>query len=107
MPIYPYYCNDCGLQKDALQKISDPPLTECPSCASPNFLRQLTAAGFQLKGSGWYATDFKHSKAANNPEKPAKETGRDGDNSPSSDNKITDKSKSPGTDTTPSASSST
>jgi len=59
MPIYAYKCESCGHAKDILQKMSDVPLTKCPSCGSPSFNKQLTAAGFQLKGSGWYATDFK------------------------------------------------
>ncbi|MCJ0765088.1 FmdB family zinc ribbon protein [Variovorax terrae] len=59
MPIYAYKCESCGLTKDVLQKISDAPLTDCPACGQSSFRKQLTAAGFQLKGSGWYATDFK------------------------------------------------
>lgn len=59
MPIYAYKCASCGFAKDALQKISDAPLTDCPACGESAFRKQLTAAGFQLKGSGWYATDFK------------------------------------------------
>ena len=59
MPIYAYKCESCGFAKDVLQKMSDAPLTECPECHAPAFKKQLTAAGFQLKGSGWYATDFK------------------------------------------------
>ena len=59
MPIYAYKCGSCGHAKDVLQKISDDPLTDCPACGQPSFSKQLTAAGFQLKGSGWYATDFK------------------------------------------------
>jgi len=59
MPIYAYKCASCGHAKDVLQKISDPALTECPACGKAAFSKQLTAAGFQLKGSGWYATDFK------------------------------------------------
>ncbi|WLI89541.1 zinc ribbon domain-containing protein [Massilia sp. R2A-15] len=59
MPIYAYRCDECGFAKDVLQKISDPVLTVCPSCAKPAFKKQLTAAGFQLKGTGWYATDFR------------------------------------------------
>jgi putative FmdB family regulatory protein len=59
MPIYAYRCEACGFSKDALQKISDAPLTDCPSCGKPEFKKQLTAAGFQLKGSGWYVTDFR------------------------------------------------
>ena len=59
MPIYAYKCESCGHAKDVLQKISDAPLTECPACGKPTFHKQLTAAGFQLKGSGWYVTDFR------------------------------------------------
>ena len=59
MPIYAYKCESCGFAKDVLQKMSDAPLEVCPTCAQPAFKKQLTAAGFQLKGSGWYATDFK------------------------------------------------
>jgi putative FmdB family regulatory protein len=64
MPIYAYKCGSCGHAKDVLQKISDDPLTQCPSCGQETFSKQLTAAGFQLKGSGWYATDFKGGGAA-------------------------------------------
>ena len=63
MPIYAYKCASCGHAKDVLQKMSDPALTECPSCGQSTFAKQLTAAGFQLKGSGWYATDFKGSSS--------------------------------------------
>jgi putative FmdB family regulatory protein len=59
MPIYEYRCADCGFQEEYLQKVSEPPLTVCPSCGKPKFEKLLSAAGFQLKGSGWYATDFK------------------------------------------------
>lgn len=59
MPIYAYKCESCGHAKDVLQKISDDPLTECPACGKASFQKQLTAAGFQLKGSGWYVTDFR------------------------------------------------
>ena len=59
MPIYAYKCAACGFAKDVLQKLSDPLLTGCPTCGAQTFQKQLTAAGFQLKGSGWYATDFK------------------------------------------------
>ncbi|MCC6533812.1 MAG: zinc ribbon domain-containing protein [Burkholderiales bacterium] len=60
MPIYEYRCTACGFQNDFLQKISEPPLTDCPECGKSTFSKQVTAAGFQLKGSGWYATDFKN-----------------------------------------------
>ena len=61
MPIYAYKCGSCGHAKDVLRKISDAPLTTCPACGAETFSKQLIAAGFQLKGSGWYATDFKNS----------------------------------------------
>lgn len=59
MPIYAYKCSACGFAKDALQKMSDAPLTVCPACGASAFEKQVTAAGFQLKGSGWYVTDFR------------------------------------------------
>ena len=59
MPIYAYKCSSCGHAKDVLQKISDAPLTVCPACGAEAFSKQVTAAGFQLKGSGWYVTDFR------------------------------------------------
>ena len=64
MPIYAYKCGSCGHAKDVLQKMSDQPLTVCPACGAPAFSKQLTAAGFQLKGSGWYATDFRGGSSA-------------------------------------------
>jgi len=63
MPIYAYRCDECGFSKDVLQKISDPVLTTCLSCGKPAFKKQVTAAGFQLKGSGWYVTDFRGGNA--------------------------------------------
>lgn len=62
MPIYAYKCEACGFSKDVLQKLSDDPLADCPSCGVSAFQKQLTAAGFQLKGSGWYVTDFRDAK---------------------------------------------
>ncbi|MDB5885253.1 MAG: putative regulatory protein FmdB family [Polaromonas sp.] len=59
MPIYAYKCESCGFAKDVLQKMSDAVLSTCPQCNAPSFKKQLTAAGFQLKGSGWYVTDFR------------------------------------------------
>jgi putative FmdB family regulatory protein len=59
MPIYAYKCGSCGHAKDVLQKISEAPLTVCPACGAEAFSKQITAAGFQLKGSGWYVTDFR------------------------------------------------
>jgi putative FmdB family regulatory protein len=82
MPIYAYRCAACGHAKDVLQKISDAPLTVCPSCGQARFEKQVTAAGFQLKGSGWYVTDFR--EGAKKQAKPAdgaadkKETKTDG-----------------------------
>ena len=64
MPIYAYKCESCGFAKDVLQKMSDAPIEVCPACSESSFKKQLTAAGFQLKGSGWYATDFKGGSAA-------------------------------------------
>jgi putative FmdB family regulatory protein len=60
MPIYAYRCHACGFAKDVLQSISAAPLTDCESCGKPEFRKQVTAAGFQLKGSGWYVTDFRN-----------------------------------------------
>lgn len=62
MPIYEYQCQDCGHQLEKLQKISDPALTECPNCNSQGLKKLVSAAGFQLKGSGWYVTDFRDKK---------------------------------------------
>ena len=59
MPIYEYRCENCGHQQEFLQKVSDAPLTVCPNCGQATFTKMVTAAGFQLKGSGWYVTDFK------------------------------------------------
>jgi putative FmdB family regulatory protein len=59
MPIYEYICQACGHDMEALQKISDPPLTVCPQCGKPELKKQISAAGFRLKGGGWYETDFK------------------------------------------------
>ena len=70
MPIYAYRCAACGHARDVLQKMSDPLLSTCPACGAEAFTKQVTAAGFQLKGSGWYATDFKSSGAAPAPATP-------------------------------------
>lgn len=59
MPIFAYRCDRCGFEKDVLQKRSDPPLTDCPACGEAAFSKKLTAPAFQLKGSGWYVTDFR------------------------------------------------
>ena len=82
MPIYAYRCESCGHAKDVLRKISDPLLTLCPSCGAESFKKQLTSAGFQLKGSGWYVTDFRGgANAAGAPAEtgaPGAEAGKDG-----------------------------
>lgn len=75
MPIYAYKCASCGHSKDVLQKMSDPPLTDCPQCGTPHFQKQLTSAGFQLKGSGWYVTDFRGGNAPSSPAKDAAASG--------------------------------
>lgn len=59
MPIYEYLCQACGFGKDVLQKLSDAPLTDCPECGKDQYRKQISAAGFRLKGKGWYETDFK------------------------------------------------
>ena len=67
MPIYAYRCSACGHAKDVLQKISDPVLSTCPACGAESFSKQLSAPGFQLKGSGWYVTDFRNNNGAGKP----------------------------------------
>jgi putative FmdB family regulatory protein len=67
MPIYAYRCTSCGHAKDVLRRMSDPPLSVCPACGAATFAKQVTAAGFQLKGSGWYVTDFRGDKSAKKP----------------------------------------
>jgi putative FmdB family regulatory protein len=79
MPIYAYKCESCGHAKDVLQKMSDEPLSVCPACGQPSFRKQLTAAGFQLKGSGWYVTDFREGS------KPAASSGSDAASTPKAD----------------------
>jgi len=78
MPIYEYRCGGCGFQKEYLQRMSDAPLTDCPECGKPQFNKMVTAAGFQLKGSGWYVTDFKNNDKGGGSTKAAK----DGDKAP-------------------------
>src|SRR5687768_16359895 len=72
MPIYEYRCGECGAQTEILQRISDAPLTVCPQCGKPALTKLVSAAGFQLKGTGWYATDFKDKKPAAKPDKAEK-----------------------------------
>jgi putative FmdB family regulatory protein len=78
MPIYEYRCASCGFEKDFLQKVSDPVLTDCPECGKATFEKQLTAAGFQLKGNGWYATDFKNNGAKPSADKNKSEKSESG-----------------------------
>jgi putative FmdB family regulatory protein len=89
MPIYAYRCDECGFAKDVLQKMSDPVLTVCPSCGKSSFKKQVTAAGFQLKGTGWYVTDFRGGNAPATGTAPAADSGSS--------------SSSAGSDSTPSA----
>jgi len=97
MPIYAYRCGECGHAKDVLQKMSDPVLTTCPACGAEAFTKQLTAAGFQLKGSGWYATDFKGGGAAAAPAAAAAEGKGDGKTeAPAADKPAPAASASPG-----------
>ncbi len=70
MPIYAYRCGSCGFEKDHLQKLSDSALHVCPQCGQATYTKQVTAAGFQLKGTGWYATDFKGGKPPASTKKP-------------------------------------
>jgi len=91
VPIYEYRCSSCGFQKEYLQKVSDPLLRICPECSKETFGKMLTAAGFQLKGGGWYATDFKHSGA-----KPAAKTAGEGGTASKAEGKTGSESKSDG-----------
>src|SRR5688572_24828727 len=70
MPIYEYRCGECGFQKEYMQRMSDAPLTDCPKCGKSTFTKLVSAAGFQLKGTGWYATDFKNSAKPAKQDKP-------------------------------------
>jgi putative FmdB family regulatory protein len=79
MPIYAYKCSACGFAKDVLQKLSDAPLTECSACGASAFSKQVTAAGFQLKGSGWYVTDFRDGAGKKGGEKGAESTAAPAD----------------------------
>lgn len=119
MPIYAYRCTECGFQKDHLMKVSDPLLTECPECGKAGYTKMLTAAGFQLKGTGWYVTDFKGSGAKTAPaastdaksDEPAKSVDKADktdkvDSTAKSETAAPAKSESPATPATPAATSS-
>jgi putative FmdB family regulatory protein len=75
MPIYEYQCQSCGHKMEALQKMSDPALSDCPQCSKPELKKLISAGGFQLKGSGWYETDFKGGSSKKEPPSPACGTG--------------------------------
>ena len=77
MPIYEYHCASCGFQKEFLQKMSDPVMTKCPECSKETLKKMVTAAAFQLKGSGWYATDFKNGSSSS--AKPAAQSASGGE----------------------------
>ena len=94
MPIYAYRCERCGHAKDVLQKVSDPVLTVCPACGESTFRKQVTAAGFQLKGSGWYVTDFRGDK----PSGKSAEAGADGDAKPADSKKPMEGRRAKGSD---------
>ena len=100
MPIYEYRCRSCGFEKEYLQKLGDAPITDCPTCGKAEMGKLVSAAGFQLKGSGWYATDFKNSGAppakqgaperkeeASKPESGSDKSGSPAEKSPSSSEK--------------------
>ncbi|HEY0296734.1 MAG TPA: FmdB family zinc ribbon protein [Bordetella sp.] len=99
MPIYAYKCSACGHAEDVLQKISDAPLTVCPSCGQATYAKQVTAAGFQLKGSGWYVTDFRGNGGSGGASPPAKPAAASGDSGGSA------APAAPASPTTPSSSS--
>ena len=96
MPIYEYRCNACGHTDEHLQKVSEAPLTVCPVCGKPEYRKQLSAAGFQLKGTGWYATDFKSTAKKPADKKPdaAKEAKPEAKPDSKTDNKSESKSES-------------
>ena len=112
MPIYAYRCAACGHSKDVLQKMSDPVLTACPNCGADAFQKQVTAAGFQLKGSGWYVTDFRggakpngEGNAAGGDKKPdaAPADAKNGDSTPAPAAKTDGPAAAPAAGSTPSA----
>lgn len=89
MPIYEYRCEDCHYEMEAIQKMADPPLSDCPSCGAPALKKKISAVGFRLKGSGWYETDFKNSDKKKNIA--AKDDGPSGDAKPSDPKKTKEK----------------
>jgi putative FmdB family regulatory protein len=99
MPIYAYRCESCGFGKDVLQKMSDPQLTQCPECGKDTFRKQVTAAGFQLKGSGWYVTDFRGGNGGTSA--PAKPDANGGANGASGENTAAANNGAANSDTAP------
>ena len=96
MPIYEYRCSSCGHELESLQRLSDAPLTTCPSCKADTLVKLMSAAGFQLKGSGWYATDFKGSGSKPAPAKTGGESPSDAKAETKSETKVEAKSESKG-----------
>lgn len=97
MPIYEYRCGSCGFEKEYLQKLSDAPITDCPSCGRAAMSKLVSAAGFQLKGSGWYVTDFKNGSkpvARNSEGKDAAQADGKAESKSESDSKSDSKSES-------------
>ena len=76
MPIYEYRCGACGQEHEVLRKVTEPPLVDCPACGKPALQKLMSAAGFQLKGSGWYATDFKGKDKKPEEKKPDKKESK-------------------------------
>lgn len=76
MPIYEYRCRACGFEKEYLQKLSDPVISDCPSCGKAEMAKLVSAAGFQLKGSGWYVTDFKNGSKPGSGKSPGSDEGK-------------------------------
>lgn len=103
MPIYAYKCEACGFAKDVLQKMSDAPLQDCPTCGKSSFRKQVTAAGFQLKGSGWYATDFKGGTTSTGAAAPAGTSTEGGSTAASGDTATSKADSTPAAPATPAA----
>ena len=107
MPIYAYRCETCGFQQDVLQKMSDARLTVCPSCGNPTFQKQVTAAGFQLKGSGWYVTDFRNGAAKTGAKSENPEAKSEGSSEGKAEAPATDKGGESGSTPSPAPAAST
>ncbi|HSR63258.1 MAG TPA: zinc ribbon domain-containing protein [Gammaproteobacteria bacterium] len=104
MPIYEYQCEECGHRMEAFQKITDPQLTTCPACEKTTLKKLVSAAAFQLKGSGWYVTDFKDKKQAKTEKREDDKSGGSGKADSSSDTKSSDAAKQSGKKKSPAAS---